>query len=901
MIARLVLASVLAGTMAAAFASAASASAASAAADAAKSLVYNGSFREVRDGVPVGWQTAGRAEIAQKLSVANDPQRGSVARLDCTHFEGGTPDSHVMLAQVGHVSVQRGKWYRLSLWMREEGMTGGSVNVALSDTRTWGETGLYRAFSVEPSWRQCEVTFQSTRDLPGADSRLQIWFGSTGTLYVSDVSLEPAAPVRKEWHPQLPLDGVTNAVPNSSFECGGAGWGCISGQSAGWGTELFHLVGEWDQTRGFHGKSSWKLSIPARSAPMLYFDYYDPMAQPVRSVLLGHEGWVPVERGKPYTFSAYVMGDRPGTPVRIIVQEADGGRQARAFTAGTEWSRVEYTFTAKEDYACGFVGLDFSRADTTVSPAGTLWVDAVQFEAGAKASPYQPLQPIESFVSMDPPGNVFTDPAAGAGYHLRAYNDGDAPATLKGTTEITDFREATAAKGEPSIAVPAKGAASMDVQTKSSRLGFFRLKWRPEGGMEQDLRYAVIQPPPAGDSVFGMNHAFGDGYLLPLAHQAGLRWWRDWSTQWRIVQSGPDAPFDFAIPDKQIYRVLDDGGFVDVLLPFPSAPWAAKADDETLKKANEMEAGASYRMRTAFRPASLDQWADYVRASVQHYAPRTRVFEILNESLFTSYSLPQRVGYGMKDYIDMLRTAYGAAKQADPGCTVVGGIAIPAPANLAGDFITEGGTKYCDVMNYHDYPSGGWPEASYRWYEKRLEQMQAAGGVKPIWMTEFGIYGEDAPAFTPFTVGDNAMNNAMRPTELAAAADLVRYAAVFFAGGVRKVFYHAGTCEALNQSSTGNMFFEYGGAPRKQYAALAALADMIGPDFVFVRKWTQPEWLTAFEFRSRGRTVVIAWTRAEQPQSLDLPAGYRALDLMGNELPERPLTVDDIPIYLVSP
>jgi hypothetical protein len=501
---------------------------------------------------------------------------------------------------------------------------------------------------------------------------------------------------------------------------------------------------------------------------------------------------------------------------------------------------------------------------------------------------------------MDPPGNIFTDPAAGAGYHLRAYNYADREQTLSGTTEVTDFRGASVAKGQVNQAIPAKTPFSLDMPIAGSKLGFFRLSWRPAGDVAQDVRCAVIQPAPAGDSVFGMNHAFGDGYLLPLAHEAGLRWWRDWSTQWRIVQPKPDG-FDFSIPDAQIYRVLDGGGLVDVLLPFPSAPWASKPDEEAMKKAAGERTWEIAQMRTSFKPANLDQWADYVRAAVSHYAPRTGTFEILNEPLFTTYALPQRFGYGMKDYVDMLRSAYQAAKQADPGCTVVGGIAIPAAANLAGDFITEGGTQYCDVMNYHDYPSVGWAEAGERWLQARLRQMKAAGQVKPIWVTEFGIYGEDDPVCTPLSIGDTTMSNATRPTELDAAADVVRFAAVFFSGGVRKIFYHAGTCEGLNQSSAGNIFFEYGGAPRKQYAALAVLSDLIGPDFEFVRKWTQPEWLTAYEFRSRGRTVVVAWTRAETPQALAAPDGFQALDLMGNEMPERPPRVDDVPIYLVSP
>ncbi len=862
------------------------------AAETAAPLVYNGSFRQATDGVPDGWQTAGRRDIVQTLSVQSDPERGTVARLDCAHFVPGSPDSHAMLAQVGKVGVTKGQWYRLSMWMRSEGMEGGAVSVALSDTRVWSDVGLNRSFPVDARWRQFEATFQATRDLPASAGRLQIWFGRTGTLYVSDVTLEPTTELRREWQPQLPLDGVTNAIPNSSFECGGAGWGCWTGQGASWGTSLFHRVGEWDTTRGWHGRSSWKLTIPPKPPLTLYFDYYDPAAQPVTSVLLGHEGWVPVERGKSYTFSACVMGDRPGTPVRIVIQEEDDRRQTETFSAGTDWARVVFTFDAQRDFACGFVGLD---------GPGTLWVDAVQFEVGRRATPYQPRRGLEAFVETDAPGNIFTDPARGAVFHLRAYNDAEQERTLRGTMEVTDFRGATIVRRTGITVVPAKSAVSDDGPIGGGPLGFFRLRWRADGVPPQDLRYAVIRPAPAGDSVFGMNHAFGDGFLLPLAHAAGLAWWRDWSAQWRLVQPKPDAEFDFSVPDAQIDRVLDAGGLVDVLLPFPSAPWASAPDEALMRKAAGDRPWELTRMPTAFKPKDLGRWADYVRATVAHYAPRTQTFEILNEPIYTGYALPRAFGYDLPDYLDMLRSAYGAAKQADPGCTVVGGIAAGPSSDLCRRFIAEGGTQWCDVMNYHMYPSVGWAEGVEPALQERLGEMKARGEVRPVWMTEFGIYGEDDPARTPFAVGDTTMTNAMRPSELDAAADLVRYAAVFCANGVRKVFYHAGTCAALNQSSAGNMFFEYGGAPRVQYAALAALSGLIGPDFEFVRKWTEPAWLTAYEFRSWGRTVVIAWTRADKPQTLDLPEGFSAVDLMGNPRGGGRIPVDDVPLYFVSP
>ena len=178
--------------------------------------------------------------------------------------------------------------------------------------------------------------------------------------------------------------------------------------------------------------------------------------------------------------------------------------------------------------------------------------------------------------------------------------------------------------------------------------------------------------------------------------------------------------------------------------------------------------------------------------------------------------------------------------------------------------------------------------------------MKSKGPERPIWVTEIGCYGDDDPPFTPFTVGDSSMNSALRPTELRTAGDLVKFATILCAAGVQKIFYHAGTCDALNQNSAGNIFFEYGGAPRKQYAAQAALSRLLGPDTEFIRKWTEPAGVQAFEFRSRGRSVTVLWARNSSVPALSIPPGCHGIDLMGNRLPGSDIVPGETPAYLVQ-
>jgi len=176
--------------------------------------------------------------------------------------------------------------------------------------------------------------------------------------------------------------------------------------------------------------------------------------------------------------------------------------------------------------------------------------------------------------------------------------------------------------------------------------------------------------------------------------------------------------------------------------------------------------------------------------------------------------------------------------------------------------------------------------------------MRAHGPVRPIWVTEIGCYADDDPPTLPFTVGDEAMNQSLRPSEYRAAIDLVKFSAVMGAAGVRKIFYHAGTCGAFNENTAGNVFFEYGGTPRKMYAVQAILAKLLGSDWDFVGKWNEDQGVQGFRFRSKGHEVIIVWARKATP--ITIPDRFRVYDLMGNPLEKPPTEVTDEPIYLVN-
>jgi len=90
---------------------------------AQRNLVPNGDFENDAngDGLPDFWTTAGAPQIKQKLvrDIGRDG-KGFSGKLICTEFGDGTPASHAMICQVGTIGVQKGKWYRLTLWAKAE-------------------------------------------------------------------------------------------------------------------------------------------------------------------------------------------------------------------------------------------------------------------------------------------------------------------------------------------------------------------------------------------------------------------------------------------------------------------------------------------------------------------------------------------------------------------------------------------------------------------------------------------------------------------------------------------------------------------------------------------------------------------------------------------------------------
>ncbi|MBM4040773.1 MAG: hypothetical protein FJ290_19895 [Planctomycetes bacterium] len=354
------------------------------------------------DGVPDEWQCAGDSRlVTQSLTLDKGRDGKRCAKLACTKFAAGNPAAHAMLAQLG-IPVKRGANCRVSFWARAESIECDIVSIALSDTSVWASCGLGGAFAPSTEWQRFEFPFQATRDCP-AKSRFQLWFGSTGTLWVDDVEFVESGPQALRPGHIIPAAGRKNLIPNASFEVGEAGWGSIGADDgAHWATPMNALFGGIGVGRGFHGESCLAIKLvqppgaQPHEVPVAFFDYYELTRKPILAPLAANIGWIEVQPGKPYTLSAYLRTDehKPGVPARLAAREFERGRFDKLVTVSDKWERHSLTFTPRQPWCFVAIGPDLRKSQENPNPpqSAALFLDAIQLEQGGAPSEFTPRE-----------------------------------------------------------------------------------------------------------------------------------------------------------------------------------------------------------------------------------------------------------------------------------------------------------------------------------------------------------------------------------------------------------------------------------------------------------------------------------------------------------------------------
>ena len=871
----------------------------------APNLVLNGDFAQSTGGVPDHWSASGdKSSVTQTLTVARDGDK-PYAQLTCTRCEKSNPASYAMLAQIGGANLVRGKLYEFSCRVRAEGLASRSVSVALSDTKEWSNAGLSSQLAAGATWKSYSRIFRATRDI-GPTGRLQIWFAEPGTLCIADVRILERAQEEAEFTAVVPPGDGKNLVRNGSFELGRTGWSSL-GLGAGWGNLNY--------MHGSAGDSGWPfdsgahfLSIPlgGTSTPVLYFDYYEPVVRRELRPLAASVGWIKLEKGAKYTLSCQMRATADDTPALIGVRGQDPAGSPRdhlqTVTLSREWKPCTFTFTANEHYCFVLAGPALQQEkDVTVS------IDRVQLEKGLQATEFQPWKNVDLMLKALQ-GQIRVQ-NQGTCLGILGFNGGTENERRTVKFVVTDFEDKVVPLHEVSLSIRPAGTSCTNLVIPPEWRGYYRIRSFEAGSAVPfgDLCVAIVPKRTADDSVCGINHAFATNGLINLAALAGVTWYRDWSLKWQHIEPKP-GEWHWDVGDAQIDRVLNERARVLPLLPpFPSADWSSEAPDGLPTKGYP-----GVRLKTAWGPKNPADLSNFVGKSVEHYKDRLHTFEFLNEPIYTDYALPADHAniykgrkYTYSDYVALLQTASAAMRKADPDCKVIGGIGS-GPRDGTKEVITAGILKHIDIFNLHMYPGTREPETFAGDMDALLAQMDAAGGRKPIWITEFSYYGTDTLPRTPFVPSNNNWSEErLLENEKQCADYTVRFFLTMLSHGVERIFIHSGASGQVNAPSLECALFDYGGAPRKLFPALAVLTALLGPAPASAG-WRDfnKSGVYGAAFKTAQGCVVALWREdGAEPKKIAVPGADEGkwTDAMGRTLAGPPEALSTSPVYLTGP
>ncbi len=748
--------------------------------------------------------------------------------------------------------------------------------------------------------------------------------GSAIGLASSTAGTNPAE-IRVRWQPRLPATDALNLVPNSGFELGGAGWSSL-GETTGWGGDLSSLFGTVTTAEKYEGERSLEVAMGPGLTPVTHFDCWPAATVVQEAPLAVNLGWIDVVPGEIYTLSAYFKADRLGVPARLVMRfggdpapDPHPANTEHAVVLSERWERHAFTFKATSMSVCVGLGPDLRRQP---GASARVWIDAVQFEKGAQASAYEPRAPIEVAIESGRFGNVFTvgEPP---GLRLTTVNRSAKGADIDVDITLTDYFDQPMPAIHQRFNAPVGKQSVVTVPLSLPGPGYYRATAvATSTDLRQEARFplALIHEYRRPETLFGLNHAPTNRDLLDQFRRAGVFWAREWSLDWQEVQPKP-GPFRWEEADRQVSRLEEANWKIFALLPaFASAKWASSLPPEYTLPPKIWRATPEWAWLAA-APKDKADLANYIRTTATRYRGRVGYYEFLNEPT-TSTALPAPYRglpgftYDAQSYVDLLKIASSAVREADPSAKLVGGYSLEV-LHRAPHFIRAGGLGLIDILNIHPY---GFfedrPEDFIPQMDELLSLMDySPTGRKPIWVTEAGYYAEDDKPREPW-IEPNAPF-AME-SEKMAADQTIRHAIIMFSHGVERIFYHMGSSGEVNDGmrDLGNALLGPGGTPQKAYPALAFLSHLFDPGFRYVAPLDKPALLKGlptdsiygYAFQCGNKAVLVAWSPAdghhEHVWMLKIPRDVDAYNLVGTKLHEggngKTVVLGDSPVYLVT-
>jgi uncharacterized Zn-binding protein involved in type VI secretion len=270
----------------------------------------------------------------------------------------------------------------------------------------------------------------------------------------------------------------------------------------------------------------------------------------------------------------------------------------------------------------------------------------------------------------------------------------------------------------------------------------------------------------------------------------------------------------------------------------------------------------------------LDAWERYVEAVTRHFAGLVDHWEIWNEPNISVFWEPKP---DAKEFLDVVRTGYAAAKRGNPKCTVITP-GLAGAGEYGGDFLGEmirgGAVPSCDALSIHPYRQTTPEESDLVGDLTRIATLcEQHGGRRPLWLTEW-CWTTEIPG------GSTEERSALmtgRGIVLALGTGLVDRILWFRLAD-------PGTDRFYSEDNYGLCYHDL--TPKPAYFALRTCARLLdGARPVGELKLGAGVWTRQFQ---RGDEAILALWAPESPTMVALETGQRSVpvvDLMGNERP----------------
>ncbi len=340
---------------------------------------------------------------------------------------------------------------------------------------------------------------------------------------------------------------------------------------------------------------------------------------------------------------------------------------------------------------------------------------------------------------------------------------------------VCDYDDKTIRKWDVPFKTDASGAATVNVDAPSDKLGFYRVYARLSDGtpvakrgsrFEGQLTYAVLHDP-AKREKFTQNYTFfgfcgGGSRPVEVRHKMNDWLGVSWSshlTNWQQME--PKSPGQYTAHtngESVLLRrslktmgpvkpgeIRNDYGKFDIYNGIPM--W----DDASMKKYFKMELQARRGRQVSFTPEGEKYFADYCRKIAANVARQFPDYDYHVYEITAEWSCPNGFKGTYADMVDVYRIAYNALHAADPKA-MVGGLGYgwwdAFASTLMESLFKEGIYKYLDVITHHSYclfpPEPNGLIQQIRRDNARIREL--SGREIPIFGTEFGFATEERQA-----------------------------------------------------------------------------------------------------------------------------------------------------------